>query len=227
MEWKYDVPNGSKDSIAIGKWWTGTSGISKGLVYVIDMGIGYTSGERYKKFQIEKADTKGYTINIGDLNDNTTNKSFFIPKGDKRNLAHFNITTRAVITDIEPEKDNWDLWFTSYNHIFHDQGPEPVPYQVRGVLQNTANGVRVYEEEVKSFDEIDIEYAASVNLNSDADIIGYDWKVYDQDAGRYTVDNTRTYIIKTVSGFYYKMRFTDYYDIDCLIGNPSFDLQRL
>jgi hypothetical protein len=227
MEWRYDLPNGNLDSTAIGKWWSGADGTSKGLVYVIDMGITYTEGERYKKFQVEKADATGYTINIGDLNDNTTNRSFFIPKDDKRNLAHFNITSGTVITDLEPEKDNWDLWFTSYNHIFHDQGPEPIPYQVRGVLQNSANGVRVYEERTKSFDEIDIDYAASLSLDDDADVIGYDWKNYDQDAGRYTVDNSITYIIKTVSGYYYKVRFIDYYDQNGLVGTPVFDLQRL
>lgn len=227
MEWRYDLPSGHLDSTAIGKWWSGTDGTSKGLVYVIDMGVAFTGDERYKKFQVEKADATGYTINIGDLNDATSNRSFFIPKDDKRNLAHFNITTGTVITDLEPEKDNWDLWFTSYNHIFYDQGPDPVPYQVRGALQNAANGVTIYEERTKSFDEIDIEYAATINLSSESDVIGYDWKSYDQDAGRYTVDNTRTYIIKTVSGYYYKLRFIDYYDTNGLRGTPVFDLQRL
>lgn len=226
LEWRFDLPNGDLDSTAIGEWWNGTDGSSKKLVYVIDMGITYTQGNRYKKFQIEKADETGYWINTGDLNDANSNSSFFIPKADKRNLSHFNITTGNIITDMEPENDNWDLWFTSYNHIFHDQGPKPVPYQVRGALQNP-NGVLVYEERTKSFEEIDLDYAGTVQMSSDADVVGYDWKAYDQTAGRYTVDNTVTYIIKTVSGYYYKLRFIDYYDINGLVGTPTFDIQRL
>lgn len=225
QEWRFDVPSGNLDSTAIGKWWN-VDGTSKKRVYVIDMGITFTQGERYKKFQIEKADETGYWVNVGDLNDKTTNQSYFIPKSEERNLAHLSIADGKVITDIEPEKDNWDIWFTTYNHIFYDQGPNPVPYQLRGALQNP-NGVLVYEERNKTFEEIDIDYAGSVQLSANADVIGYDWKDYNQTTGRYTVDNTVTYIIKTVSGYYYKLRFIDYYDSDGFVGTPVFELQRL
>lgn len=227
LPWSFDASSGNIDSTAIGEWWSGTDGTSKGLVYVVDMDGPYVQNVPYIKLQIEKADATGYWINVGELNDNTTNRSFFIPKSEKRNLAHFNINTGAVITDMEPEKDNWDLWFTSYNNVFYDQGPDPVPYQVRGVYQNSANGVLIYEERTKSFDEIDIDYVGTLKLSAAADVIGYDWKDYDQAAGRYTVDNSRTYIIKTVSGYYYKLRFVDYYDNNGLVGTPIFDLQRL
>lgn len=226
MEWKYDVPSGNLDSTAIGKWWSNTNGESKKLVYVLDMGDTYTNGERYKKFQVEKADETGFWVKTGDLNDNTTNKDIFVAKDSKRNYSYLNIETNEVKTDLEPEKDNWDLLFTRYTYVFHDQGPEPIPYQVTGVLLNP-NGVVAYQEDKKKFEDIDIDYALSINFSDADDVIGYDWKSFDIDAGRYTVNSSRTFIIKTISGYYYKMRFIDYYDKNGVKGTPVFDLQRL
>jgi hypothetical protein len=102
-----------------------------------------------------------------------------------------------------------------------------MPYGLTGVLIN-GNGVEGWKETNKSFDDIDINYAKSVQLSTNAEAIGWDWKSYNQTSGRYTVNKTVTYIIKPVtSDYYFKLRFIDYYDDKGVKGTPTFDLQRL
>jgi len=225
LEWRFDVPSGNKDSTAVGQWWSGADGTSKNIVYVVDMTVNYKQGERYKKIQIEKADETGFWVKTCDLNGSNVT-SYFIPKDTTRNFSYLDITTGKIQVDMEPAKDDWDLVFTRYSHIFYDQGPDPLPYLVTGVLLNS-NGVQAYEERIRSFDDIDIEYATNIKFTNNANTIGYDWKYYNQTSGRYTVDNSRTYIIKTISGYYYKLRFIDYYDSNGVKGTPVFDMQRL
>lgn len=225
MEWRYDMPSGNKDSTAVGKWWNGADGTSKNIVYVVDMTVNYKQGNRYKKIQIEKADETGFWVKTGDLNSNTIN-SYFIPKDPTRNFSYLDITTGKIQADMEPAKDNWDLVFTRYSHVFYDQGPKPLPYLVTGVLLN-GNGVKAYEESNRTFEDIDLDYALSIKFTNDADVIGYDWKAYNQTSGRYTVNSNTTYIIKTISGYYYKLRFIDYYDSNGVKGTPVFEMQRL
>ncbi len=79
----------------------------------------------------------------------------------------------------------------------------------------------------KKFEDIDITYAMGVKLTKRADVVGYEWKSYNQGTGRYTVDITRTFIIKTISGYYYKFRFIDFYNDKGVKGAPTFEMQRL
>ena len=51
-------------------------------------------------------------------------------------------------------------------------------------------------------DTIDLE------LTNRADVIGYDWKYYNFDAGLYTIVPGLAYVIKDRDGFYYKLRFS-------------------
>ncbi len=226
-EFKYDAPNGHLDSTAIGEWWSNTDGTSKGKLYIINTDPTKTSGTaHYKRFQVQKADNTGFWVKVGNLDGNVEEKTYFIPKDEKYNYSYLNIATGEVKTDMEPEKGEWDIVFTRYQHVYHDQGPEPLPYQVTGVLLNP-NGVRAYEETKKKFEDINLDYALGLTYTADADVIGFDWKYYNQTTGRFTVNPKMVYIIKTVSGYYYKLRFIDFYDDKGVKGNPLFDLQRL
>ncbi|MGV3597154.1 MAG: HmuY family protein [Bacteroidota bacterium] len=226
-EFKYDAPNGHLDSTGIGTWWSNTDGTSKSKLYIINTDPTKTSGTaHFKRFQVQKADKTGFWVKVGNLDGNIDAKTYFIPKDAKYNYSYLNIATGEVKTDLEPEKDTWDIVFTRYQHVYHDQGPEPLPYQVTGVLLNP-NGVKAYEETKMKFEDITLDYALGLNYTADADVIGFDWKYYNQTSGRFTVNPNLIYIVKTVSGYYYKLRFIDFYDEKGIKGNPLFDLQRL
>lgn len=222
LDWKYDVPSGNADSSAVGKWWDTVTFESRKVVYLMDFGQNFSGSSRYKKFQITKADQTGYWVRMADLNGNNE-ISQFVPKDAKHNYSYLNVNTGEAKTDLEPEKDKWDIVFTRYRYIF--QNPT-IPYQVTGVLLNP-NNVIAYEERNRKFEDIDLAYAMSVQLTSRADVVGYEWKTYNQNTGRYTVDLSRTYIIKTISGYYYKFRFIDFYSNTGIKGSPTFEIQRL
>lgn len=221
IEWKYDAPSGNLDSTAVGEWW-GTNGQSEKFVYILDMGV--QANPRFRKMQIQKADATGYWVKIG-VNNEAGGKDVFVPKKSTNNYTHLSVTTGEIFTDFEPNKDNWDLVFTRYTTSILHAGVYQY-YPVTGVLLNP-NKVRAFMEITKPFEEIDMAYALSVNYTENQEIIGYDWKSYDQANGKYTTDKTRTYIIKTVTGLYYKLRFIDFYSPTGVKGSPLFDLQQL
>ena len=63
-------------------------------------------------------------------------------------------------------------------------------------------------------------------LVNQKDIIGYEWKDYDFDNAMYQVDPDKIYILKNRIGFYYKLRFIDYYNSTGEKGYPTFEFLR-
>ena len=80
---------------------------------------------------------------------------------------------------------------------------------------------------IHEFSEIAISDTAALNLTTRADVIGYDWKYYNFDAGVYTIVPGMNYVIRDRDGFYYKLRFVDFYNNTGEKGNPVFEYVRL
>ena len=115
--------------------------------------------------------------------------------------------------------------FSAYTHIFDFNG-SPYPYRVSGVLINRKN-TYVAEDEFHEFSEIDYELVQNDTLFSysdNLDVIGYNWKTY---SGYFTIVENLNYIIKTNSGFYFKLRFLDFYNSAGIKGCPKFEFQKL
>ncbi len=169
---------------------------------------------------IENTDVqfKGRFANL----DGSSEETVTLQKDSDFNFIFVNWSNGVETKAIEPPKTEWDLIFTQYTFIFHE--PEYYPYLVTGCLTNHTN-TWCYEESNKSFDAIDLAYAESLVLSSDRDIIGYDWKVFD--GNTYTIDSERTFIIRDQDGYYYKLRFIDFYNDQGEKGSPRFEYQRL
>lgn len=118
-----------------------------------------------------------------------------------------------------PSAEAWNIKFSKFTHQFLDP---PVDYLVTGVLLNPLNTVAA-ELSDKPFQEISAADTADIAWSNRPDIIGYNWKVYNFDSGTYEVDQSRSWIIRTASGFYYKFRFTDFYDETGQVGVPNFE----
>lgn len=69
--------------------------------------------------------------------------------------------------------------------------------------------------------------AESIIFNANINNIGYSWKSYQFDVNKYVVDFEKIFIIKDQEGFYYKLRFIDFYDQGGNKGTPTFEFQRL
>lgn len=215
LTYTWDYHTGNLDSTAIGDWQ------SLGKVYSIDLGtslLGANMGK--KKLKIVSVSATEYEIQFADLN-STSIKTYTVPKSTTAGFTYVSLTGNGSVLDVEPDKGTWDLLFTNYCHVFDAH----TPYSVVGVLSNRY-GVKVQEVNIP-FADLKHSDILDANFENRINVIGYDWKVYDFDTGTYTVNSNRTFIVKTVNGRYFKMRFIDFYDDNGVKGAPKFDLQEL
>jgi len=228
--WLFNPSDGSADSVAIGKWFTvdGTDTIGTNRVLLIDRGVDAKGNPRgFRQLVIDSLSHGIYYFRIAAFN-GTNPQSYSISK--KRDVNHvlFSITTPATIVT-EPARFSWDLLFTQYTTLLFTDVGDPYPYLVTGVLLNPSLVV-VAVDSLTPFEQITFETAQSMNFTKQADRIGYLWKKYNFDDGSYAVDSKIIYIIRDTKGFYYKLRFKDFYKLlnnKLRKGYPSFEYQKL
>lgn len=214
LTYYYDRPSGDYDSIAFKNW-------QAGKVYIVNLGMnnnGIQLGK--KKVKVLSVNASEYQIQFADLNSSSI-KSLTIPKSDDLNFQCVSLTDEGSIQSIEPDKSKWDLEFTSFCHVYADG----TPYSVTGALSNRF-GVKV-QEVSKSFADFSYSDIQEDLFKNRLNVIGFDWKVYDFDNGVYSVNSSRTFVIKTIEGKYYKLRFIDYYSDSGEKGAPKFEYKEL
>lgn len=217
--WKYDSPNGNLDSTAFGDY-------RNGNVYIINRGVSVSQGGAslgYKKVIINCVNSMQYEIRSADLNGDL-DTTFVISKDTNVNFLAFSFNSNSIL-DIEPNKDQWDLLFTAYTHVFNSFSP-PMPYRVSGVLLNR-NNTSVKVDTNNDFENIDYETVNQYEFSSNIDEIGYDWKNYSFSTNLYSVDMNKTFIIRNQSGLFFKLRFIDFYNDNGDKGSPKFEMQQL
>ena len=151
-------------------------------------------------------------------------------KDSDRNLVHVNLEPQFTQVIIEPPKTDWDLLFSQYGTIlFTDEGV-PTPYFVRGALQNLFNHKTALEAKIP-FDSIDVFQALDMDFNKKLDAIGHDWKEplidFESNTAVYQVRKDSTWIINDNEGYYYKLRFVNYYNKTGEKGFPGFEYLKL
>lgn len=226
IDMNYDPSHGNLDSTAIGNWYTLTEGKPASLeyVYVIDRGTdenGDVLGEKKVKFNFQDENT--YVVRFANF-DGSSEKTMIIPKDTAVNFVCFSF--EKGIVEIEPNKNSWDLQFGKYSTLLFTDVGDPYPYLVTGVLINPYKTVAALDTTIQ-FDEVSFDIAEKQNFVSRKDIIGYEWKEYDFDNGMYKVNPEYIYILRNRIGFYYKLRFIDYYNSTGEKGYPTFEFLRL
>lgn len=225
--WKWDNPNGLLDSTGIGDWWAinDSALVSNNEVYVLNLGKDSKANHLgFKKMQILGFENNEYEIKVSDLSGENEFK-FFIRKDDAYNFVFLSTIDNDFVT-IEPPKEDWDLVFTKYTHTFYDDASKPISYGVTGVLINSYS-TSAHQDVFHGFGGTDLQIAKELTYLSDQNTIGYDWKNYDHDAGVYSIEYDRNYIVKNRKGVYYKMRFIDFFNDVGEKGNMKFEFQRL
>ncbi len=232
LNWKFDTSDGSTNGNAIGTWYT-LSGkpVSKKEVLVIDRGLDerYTS-RGYKKLIIDTPDDQGnYRIIFAEL-DGSNVQQLTIPKQTGINYVRVSLNNAGSILQPEPPTLGWDLLFTQYTTFIPGPDGKPYPYLVTGVLQNPAGCIAAIDS-VNSFEQVTFKTASMMSLSTSADLIGYDWKMLSGDPSQgpttYLPRPKRVFIIKDNKGYYYKLRFTGFYNDQGVKGYPTFDYQQL
>jgi len=226
IEMNFDPSNGNLDSTAIGNWYIASEDkpISLEYVYIIDRGTDENFdllGEKKVIFNLQ--DKNNYIVRFANLN-GSNEQTMVIPKDTSVNFVCFSFDNGII--EIEPDKNSWDLQFGKYSTLLFTDVGDPYPYVVTGVLLNPFK-TTAGRDSIHHFDEIGFEIAEAQNLVKQKDIIGYEWKDYDFDNEIYQVDPEKIYVLKNRVGFYYKLRFIDFYNSTGEKGYPNFEFLRL
>ncbi|MBE0639801.1 MAG: HmuY family protein [Bacteroidales bacterium] len=232
LDFRFDASSGNPDSTAIGKWFAihETDTIFPGFVYVINRGIDLAGNPLgFKKIIFTGMENQTYHFQYADL-DGSNHQVGNITKRPGYNFVYYSFDTKDEISTLEPERDQYSLLFTQYTTLLFTDVGDPYPYLVTGVLLNRFQTLAALVQD-RSFDEIDLGFATGLELSSQNDRIGYDWKEVkgDLEGGNvfYEVWSDYNYIIRDHQGFYFKMRFVGFYNQQGEKGYPTFEFQRL
>lgn len=214
LNWSIDVTSGNLDSTAFGDWQTGNP------VYVINKGVSYSGASLgLSKIELLSVNSTHYNFKIANL-DGSQMQQISLEKDNNLSFTCFSVSSGKV--NAIPPKENWDIMFTQYTHIFKEHNN--MPYLVTGIISNR-NNVLVAEDFDKEFSKITIDDVDSYNFSNSINTIGYDWKKLI--SGNYLVDNNKNYIIKSTEGEFYKLHFIDFYNSQGDKGTPTFEVQKL
>lgn len=228
LQWKFDRSDGNPDSTALLGWINinGPDTLYPGHVYAIDRGLdenGVARGFRQVVFDGLKHGI--YAFRWANI-DGSAATSAGIVKDSTVNYMHYSFNNGGGLQAPEPPKTHWDLLFTQYSTILFTDIGDPYPYLVTGVLINQS-GVQVAVDSTIDFSAITFETAQNMTFSNARDVIGYDWKYYNFETGSYTVSYKVNYVIKDAEGFFYRFRFTGFYNTLGQKGYPVFEYQRL
>jgi hypothetical protein len=87
------------------------------------------------------------------------------------------------------------------------------------------NGTSAARDTINSFYDITANDISDYTFSSAQDIIGYDWKDYEDNS--YNINPNIFYIIKDQLGAYYKLKFAGFYNNTGERGFPSFQCIKL
>ena len=218
--WTWDNPKGIYNSTAFNNYQSSTT-------YILDRGYEINGTSRgFRKIRIDSTNNNSYFIRCSKM-DNTDLYNIEIKKDSIYNFQYLSFNNDTInLVDIEPEKDSWDLLFTQYTHLFGNNEETPA-YLVTGILTNYLNNVMVAKDTINMFESINIDMIDSYNFSNDQDKIGYNWKAYDFESQSYAIKYHINYIIKDLSGRYFKLHLTDFYNESGEKGYPEFEIQEL
>ena len=221
----FDKSDGNPDSTAIGIWYEPGIISEKSLhhVYLLDRG----KDEKNKPVGLKKVqfDISGddYIMRYANT-DNSQDTTVTISRDLDMDLVYYSFDSGII--EIAPLPDQWSLLFSKYTTMLQTDEGENYPYLVTGVLLNP-NSVVAVQDTIHDFMDINRDNILGLGFTDQADVIGYDWKYYDFDAGVYTIVPDMNYVIRDRDGFFYKLRFVDFNNDMGEKGYPTFEFVRL
>jgi hypothetical protein len=223
----FDKSDGNPDSNAIGQWFTvaGTDTVSNRHVFAISRGLDELGNPLGLYQVIFDSLTQGtYYFRYAPLKGGSVHTAT-VAKDPAVNVIFFSLQTGTMVP-VEPAKNRYDLLFTQFTTMLYTDEGIPYPYLVTGVLSNRSV-VEVAVDSTADFLAITRDKAITMHFSKSMDAIGYDWKFYNFTAGVYTIRPNLNYVIRGISGFYYKLRFVGFYNNEGLKGYPVIEYQRL
>ena len=225
LDMRFDHSAGNPDSTAMAACFQTSedSTWTSRHVYLLDLGSdsqGNSLG--YKKVQLD-LQGDAYLLRFADP-DNSGDTTVLISRDPAMDRVYYSFD--HGIREIAPLPDQWSLLFTRYTTMLVTDEGEDYPYLVVGALLNP-NGVTAALDTIPGFMELDINDLAELEFTTRQDVIGWEWKYYNFDAGLYTIEPGMHYVIRDRNGYFYKLRFVDFYSSEGVKGYPTFEFVRL
>lgn len=225
LEMIFDPSDGDPDSTAMADCYklVDDTILASRYVFLVDRGNdpqGNDLGQR--KVQVEKLG-EDYVLRYANP-DNSQDTTVLIFRDPSMDQVFYSFEDGLV--DVAPLPDQWSLLFSRYTTMLVTDEGEDYPYLVVGVLLNP-NDVVAALDTIHDFMDMEINDVADLEFKSQADVIGYDWKYYNFDAGVYSIVADQHYVIRDRDGYFYKLRFVDFYSDEGVKGYPSFEFIRL
>ncbi len=225
IKWRWDESSGA-DSIVVKNWCHYFTRQNLDSVYLIDCGPESEPDKRYFQFRVSSINYP-YTIEltVANLNGQLVNKAIINKDPSKLNV-YYNFAEKKVI-NFEPRIFDWQFCFLRTRWVYYEFNP-PLVYTVTGVHINSKT-MMVAVDSSMSFESITKKSVEDLKFSSKRDVVGFDWKIYDFDEGRYKARSFVNYIFKTKSPQpkLYKLRFTDYYNKQGIKGSPKFEVAEI
>ena len=171
-------------------------------------GIGTHRG--WKKVRILKSGND-YKIQYADIN-STTHQEVTITKNAAYNFTFFSFTTNNTV-NVEPQKNQWDLNFTTFVNVLGGTTPY---YYADFVLTNLKGGAKAYQVMNTDFtyDNFTAANVVNANFTDNQTNIGSNWRttsVTGNDGipvAQFVLRTDRFFVIKDPAGNIYKLKFT-------------------
>ena len=209
-DWIYESPEGYYNTSPLFNF------EDKPGIYLINSGMNHL-GQHQGYYKL-KMTMQGETVELKWIRVGTSEvNEIVLHRNSAYNYVGLNFQTGTEI-EVEPPFDTWDLKFTVYTHIFDGHSP----YSVVGVLLNP-NHVRA-EKTALFWDAIELNNFENANLSYNLNVIGYDWKEFNFDQNIFQVFSNFTYLIQSRNGYYFAIRFIDFYNANGVKGFPTFEV---
>ncbi len=165
----------------------------------------------------------GYKIQYADLT-STTYTEKTIAKDSEFNFTFFSIASGTTVA-VEPQKAKWDVCFTTFTNYLN-AGTEVTYGYSDFITTNMKGGTKVYqvlssEFTYDAFVKANIVEANFLTSATDQRIIGSNWRNGGGPSTLPSVKTDRFYVIKDVTGNYYKIKFLAMTNDAGVRGNPT------
>jgi len=214
IDWKWDNSNGDLTELVI----------NNKNIYIINRQYNENSEHLgYYLFKIDSVTQSQYLITFRNIKQSITH-TISVNKNQNKHFVYLTFDYGGSQVDIEPDKNLYDLLFTNYQHKFDNL---TLPFVITGCLINKFDNVQVAIDSNSAFENIFLSDTIAYSFKNNADIIGYDWKIRNREDNTFKLDVRKTYIIKSITGLYFKLRFIAYYNNKGEKGYPKFEIVKL
>lgn len=211
---------------------------SQNRVYLVNLGFAVstvvpsvgsvsTDGDArgWKKVRILRSGN-GYKIQYADLT-STTFQEKIIAKNADYNFTFFSLTSGNTVSG-EPMKTKWDLNFTTFTNYLNMGGGEVTYGYSDFIVTNMKGGTKAYQvlnTEV-TYENFTLSRVVENNFTvsaTDQRAIGSNWRSGGGPTSLPSIRTDRFYVIKDVSGNYYKIKFLAMTNDAGVRGFPTFE----